>query len=266
MTERDVADPQRVELLAALLDHDDPPWPPGELPPLAHWLCFPPKVRQSALGEDGHPRRDDPDGLTRRMWAGSRVRFLAPVPLGATLERRTVETSSVLKSGRSGPMRFVTLAHSIRSNGAPAIEEEQDIVYRATHDPDAIAAPPPPAAESHVGTPEITRVVTLNATALFRFSALTFNAHRIHYDRDYARDREGYPGLVVHGPLIATLLIDHHLRSRPAKPLQAFGFRALRPLFDGAPFTLGLNARGDETDLVALAPDGGVAMRATART
>lgn len=252
----DIAAARQAHLLAALLDHDTPPWRPGELPPLAHWLLFPPDARQSGIGPDGHPMRED-DGLPRRMWAGSRVRFLAPILLGSEVERETSAIAINDKEGRSGRMRFVTLRHLLKVDGQVYVEEEQDIVYREAG---RNGAPPPP--DALTPAPQIARAVTIDPVQLFRFSALTFNAHRIHYDLPYTQDVEGYPGLVVHGPFIATLLMDHFLRHAPAAQVSSFSFRAQRPIFAGEPFTLGLSPEGVGGDLMAIDQLGGLAMRA----
>lgn len=254
----DVAAARQTRLLAALLDHETPPWRSGELPPLGHWLLFPPETRQSGLGADGHPARED-DGLPRRMWAGSRVRFLAPIRLGSEVVRETRQASVTDKTGRSGRMRFVTLHHRIHAEGCLCIEEEQDLVYR---EPGLNAPPPAPATPAE--RPAIARTIAIDPVQLFRFSALTFNAHRIHYDHPYATEVEGYPGLVVHGPFIATLLMDHLLRAQPGAPVSAFSFRAQRPIFAGMAFTLGLRPDGAGVDLVAIDADGGLAMQARA--
>lgn len=256
---RDIAAHRHAQLLAALLDHAELPWRAGEFPPLAHWLLFPPDARQSLIGTDGHPARAD-GGLPRRMWAGSRVRFLRPILLGDTVERRTTVVSEVDKAGKSGPMRFVTLSHVLSVNGAVAAEEEQSIVYRAAAPAEASARPPAPGTVADV--PAVARQLSLGPVELFRFSALTFNAHRIHYDRDYARSEEGYPGLVVHGPYIATLLMDHFMRHRPHGTVRAFSFKALRPIFDGESFTLGLTEDAKGADLVAIDAAGGIATQA----
>ena len=256
----DKAAARQAHLLAALLDHDTPPWRPGELPPLAHWLLFPPDARQSGIGPDGHPMRED-DGLPRRMWAGSRVRFLAPILLGNEVERETSAVAVNDKQGRSGRMRFVTLRHILTVNGTVCVEEEQDIVYREAG---RNGAPPPP--DALTPAPQIARAVTIDPVQLFRFSALTFNAHRIHYDLPYTQDVEGYPGLVVHGPFIATLLMDHFLRHVPAAQVSSFSFRAQRPIFAGEPFTLGLAPEGMGGDLMAIDHAGGLAMRARVET
>lgn len=263
-TREDVATAAPLAGLAALLDHDVSPWTPGMVPPLGHWLYFLPTARQSALGEDGHPRRDGhgllpPVPLPRRMWAGSRVEFLAPVRVGAALTRVTTVDAISPKRGRGGDLLFVTLRHEISATGTPVIREEQDIVFREA----AGAAPAPVAPPAVAAAPEpadFVRSVTPDPVLLFRYSALTFNAHRIHYDRDYARDVEGYTGLVVHGPLIATLLIDHALRAGLVP--RRFAFRAEAPLVDSAPFDLCLAHDGDGAHLWARDAAGRRAMRA----
>lgn len=238
--------------LRALLDAQAPDRPADVLPPLAHWLFFRPDAPQSALASDGHPERAadgliPPTPLPRRMWAGGRLRFDAPVPVGATMTRRSTVQAVAEKLGRTGPMLFVTLVHEIVVDGAVAIREEQDLVYREAS---AAALPPP----SPVAAPEgTTSTVTPGPVHLFRWSALTFNAHRIHYDADYARDVEGYPGLVVQGPYLATLLLSHSMRCRPERFVAAFDFRARSPLFAGE--DVGLTLTGDGT-LLATGPRG----------
>lgn len=259
MTDSDIASDRHARLLAALLDHTVTPWRAGEFPPLAHWLLFPPDVRQSLIGPDGHPARPA-DGLPRRMWAGSRIRFLRPVRLGETVERQTTVVSEVDKTGKSGAMKFVTLSHLLSVNGRIAIEEEQSIVYRAAAPAGIPAHPPVP--DTVADVPAVARRLSIGPVELFRFSALTFNAHRIHYDREYAQAKEGYPGLVVHGPYIATLLMDHFMQHRPQCAVRAFSFKALRPIFDGDTFTLGLTEDADGADLVAIDSSGGIATQA----
>lgn len=265
-TREDVATAAPLAGLAALLDHDVPPWTAGTVPPLGHWLYFLPATRQSAIGEDGHPRRDGhgllpPVPLPRRMWAGSRIDFLAPIAVGAALTRATMIEAIKPKRGASGDLLFVTLRHDIAANGVPAIREEQDIVFReaASASPLLPAATPAPAAAEPA---DAVRRISPDPVLLFRYSALTFNAHRIHYDRDYARDVEGYAGLVVHGPLIATLLIDHALRAAPDIAPRHFAFRAEAPLIDGAPFDLCLARDGSGARLWARDAAGRPAMRA----
>ena len=232
----DVAALDPLERLSALLDHESWPWPQREVPPLVHWLYFLPRARQSTIDMDGHPRRGDfllPINLPRRMWAGSRIEFLRPLPVGAAILRRSAITGITEKCGAGAPKVFVAVRHEISAEGSPAIVEEQDIVYRGSG-----SSPSTPLRDAAQPVrPEATREIVLDSTALFRFSALTFNAHRIHYDRDYAREVEGYPGLVVQGPFTAILLLDHFLRTRPGARINRVAVRASRPLFDAAPPT-----------------------------
>jgi 3-methylfumaryl-CoA hydratase len=263
----DVAAAGPLAGLAGLLDHAAPPWVANELPPLAHWLYFVPRERQSLLDRDGHPKRGDfwpPVELPRRMWVGSRVELKAGIEIGAALRRRSTLTNVAAKTGRTGPMVFVTVTHEISSGDTPAVIEEQDIVFRSAAVPgDAGVAAP---GRRMTCAPQATRSVIPDPVLLFRFSALTFNAHRIHYDRDYARQTEGYAGLVVHGPLIATLLMDHFLRRFPASAVREFTFRAERPLFDSAPMELCLAQNESGAELWANDSTGAVAMSATLRT
>lgn len=225
-----------VAMLSALLDRDDPPPREGDaLPPLAHWLHFLPVHRQSELGPDGHARRGGflpPVPLERRMWAGSRLEFHRALRIGETARRVSTIRSVTVKEGRSGPLVFVTVRHEIAGEAGPAITDEHDIVYRDAKGA-AVAAPEPaPAGEAW------SREVKPDPVLLFRYSALTHNGHRIHYDHPYAAAVEGYPGLVVHGPLVATLLLDLLRRQRPGADIAAYAFRARRPLLDIHPFTL----------------------------
>jgi 3-methylfumaryl-CoA hydratase len=233
------------------------------LPPLWHWFYFLPRAPQSMLDTDGHPQRGGflpPIPYPRRMFAGSKLRFHQPLLIGRPAERHATIAGVSLKSGRTGPLAFVTVAIRFEQNGILCIEEEQQIVYR---EPGARVPPPatvawpalPPAAQS--------RLVTPDPRMLFRFSALTFNAHRIHYDRDYAAREEGYPGLVVHGPLTAMLLM-HAARATVSKPLVGFSFRGQAPLFDLAPFRLVVTPDGSELQLEAQRSDGQVALAARA--
>lgn len=238
----DVAVASSVARLAALLDYNSPPWADGELPPLGHWLCFLPDAVQSALDSDGHPQRGGflpPIELPRRMWAGGRLEFHAPLMIGESIERVSTITGIRAKTGASGQLTFVTVRHEISGSHGVAVVEEQDLVYREATNAKALIASPPtplPLAEPV----DRTRRITPDLPLLFRFSALTFNAHRIHYDRDYARDVEHYGGLVVQGPLIAMLLMDLWMRDRGRCPVK-FAFRAERPLLDTASFDLCLN-------------------------
>jgi 3-methylfumaryl-CoA hydratase len=262
-TRVETASPEPVERLADLLDHVDPPWPPASLPPLGHWLYFTPRVLASEIDIDGHPKRGDflpPIALPRRMWAGSEVEFHAPIPLGAQMRRTTRIADIRHKTGSTGELIFVTLVHEIGVEDQLALRERQDIVYREPAPASAAIKDTSLAARS----PDVERRVALSPPDLFRFSALTYNAHRIHYDRDYARDVEGYAGLVVHGPFAATLLMDHLLRSRPGADVQRFSFRGVRPLLDLAPFSLCLAWQEGGASLWCRDEDGAETMTADA--
>jgi 3-methylfumaryl-CoA hydratase len=234
---QDVVTAAPLVALAALLDRDDPPPVAGDAaPPLAHWLYFLPNYRQSEAGPDGHALRGSfipPVPLERRMWAGSRMEFLRPLRVGARIARLSRIQDVVPKEGRSGPLVFVTIRHEVSDEEGPVLTDEHDIVFRGET---ALGAKPVPAATDETWHREIRPDPVL----LFRYSAVTFNSHRIHFDHPYATEVEGYPGLVVHGPLIATLLVDL-LRRHSNAALRTYSFRALRPLYDTASFwTCGL--------------------------
>lgn len=222
--------------LAATLDRDDPPPRPGDpLPPGAHWLYTLPLHRQSQLGTDGHARRGGflpPVPLPRRMWAGSQLAFHQPLYIGATVRRLSRIEDVQGKQGRSGALVFVRVRHEFHADDGLALVDTHDIVYRDRPRPGETAPPPTPAPTDAAWR----RRVHPDPVLLFRYSALTFNGHRIHYDRDFCRTHEGYPGLVVHGPLLATLLLDGLRRAQPDAALARFAFRAVRPLFDTGPF------------------------------
>jgi len=261
----DVIAVDRVAAMAATLDLDRAPAAGEPLPAGWHWLYFNGAARQSELGPDGHPRRGGflpPVPLPRRMWAGGRITVSGVLPVGAPAKRTSRILSVESKSGRSGDLVFVTVRHEIAGGRGPALEEEHDIVYRAAPAPGASAAKPEPAPAGAVWRREIRPDPVL----LFRYSALTFNGHRIHYDQPYVTKVEGYPGLIVHGPLIATLLLDLAAREARTSRLRTFSFRAKSPLFDTAPFTVnGLPAAGGrDVKLWAEGPGGTLAMEATA--
>jgi 3-methylfumaryl-CoA hydratase len=231
-TLRDEVTAAPVRNLSATLDRDDPlPQAGTELPPLWHWLYFLPSHRQGEIGPDGHARRGGflpPVPLPRRMWAGGRLTWHAPLRVGDRIERESRIASVTHKSGRSGDLVFVLVRHEVRNAQGLALTEEHDIVYRAAAQP-GDAAPTPQTAPADAPW---SREIVPDPVLLFRYSALTFNGHRIHYDRSYVTQVEGYPGLVVHGPLIATLLVDLARRQRPDAALRSFSFRAVRPTFD----------------------------------
>jgi 3-methylfumaryl-CoA hydratase len=247
----------------ATLDRDDPVPQPGDpIPPAGHWLYFLPDTRQSELGSDGIAKRGGllpPVALPRRMWAGGRIKFLRPLRVGSHISQTATVADVSAKDGRTGKLVFVLLKHVVSDEQGPAIEEERDIVYRGNPDANAPPAKPSPAPASGPWRREIRPDPTL----LFRYSALTFNTHRIHYDRPYTTGVEGYPALIVHGPLIATLLMDL-CRRECAKRLLRFDYRAASPLFDNGPFTLNGRPDGDRAQIWAANADGGLAMTAEA--
>ena len=254
-----------VKAMAATLDLERSPHAGEPLPPGWQWLFFNPVVRRTALGIDGHPRRGGflpPTELPRRMWAGSRIRYLADLPVDALATRRSRILKIENKTGKSGSLSFLTVQHIISCNGTPCISEEQDIVYREATPPGAVAVRAP---KRHDGVPQWGRSVEADTTLLFRYSALTFNGHRIHYDQAYARDGEGYPDLVVHGPLTATLLQQFALECGGGRSLERFEFRGVTPLFVGRAFQLeGQQLEDGTLALWARGPEGELAMSATA--
>ncbi|PRE19969.1 FAS1-like dehydratase domain-containing protein [Burkholderia multivorans] len=256
--------PAPIRLLRATLDDAEPSALPDVLPPLWHWLYFLPGERQSNIGIDGHPRRGGflpPVALPRRMWAGGRLQFLRPLAVDTPIQRRSTIANVQSKSGRSGQLVFVTVLHEIGDAQGVAIREEQDIVYRDAPPP-AAAGTPAPAPQPAPTDEQYSRIVTPDPVLLMRFSALTFNGHRIHYDRPYAMEEEGYTGLVVHGPLIAMLLMEELRRRHPDKTIRAFDFKAVSPLFDTAPFTVNGKLEGHTARVWARGPQGQLAMQA----
>ena len=255
-----------VAAMSATLDREDPAPRAGDaLPPLWHWLYFLPIHRASEIGPDGHPRRGDflpPVALPRRMWAGSRLEFHRPLRLGEDISRLSRIVDVTHKQGRTGPLVFVRVCHEISDARGVALTEEHDIVYRDMPRP-ADAAPPPQPAP---GNAAWVREIRPDEVLLFRYSALTFNGHRIHFDRRYVTQVEGYPGLIVHGPLIATLLLDLLRRNLPQALVTHFTFRAVRPIFDNGTFSVCGREEdgGKQVKLWARDAQGWLAMDATA--
>lgn len=237
-----------------------------------HWCLCTPDAPTVALGEDGHPRRDEseasflpPVPQPRRMWASSQVEFLTPLVLGGAIERISRVASITAKQGVSGGLMFVEVEHETRCDGTAAVREVQSLVYRDAAASDAPLSPPPPG-EGHfdpVGWRTV-RVVRPSEALLFRFSALTFNSHRIHYDAPYARDVERYRGLVVHGPLTASLLLDLAQRELGDNALKSFAFRGLSPAICGEDLHLALREADGGYELGAFAGDGRQVMSANA--
>ena len=274
-----------VRALSATLDRDDaaPVAGSSKLPPLWHWLYFLPKQRQSELGPDGHPKRGGflpPVPLPRRMWAGGRLRWLPENPLrvGDAVQRVSRIESVTHKAGRTGDLLFVLVKHEVHNGTGLSLTEEHDIVYRAAaqqtptlgtdvfslHPEGALAARggPSPLASDPVPAPTAAeqgalwqREIVPDDVLLFRYSALTFNGHRIHYDRKYVTEVEGYPGLIVHGPLIATLLVDLVRRHVPDAFVKGFHFKAVRPTFDLHPFRINARPAADGKTVQVWAQD-----------
>jgi 3-methylfumaryl-CoA hydratase len=247
--------------MAVTLDREPGFTEGSPLPPAWHWLYFHDVVRASELGDEGHPRL----GITmptvplpRRMWAGGLLEMRAPVSLGSWCERRSTITAITPRTGSTGPLFFVTVQHDLHADGQHRVREEQTIVYREMSVEATLPVPDPAPDDA-----DSSREWRLDSTALFRYSALTFNGHRIHYDVDYARTVEGYPGLVVHGPLLATLLLDlaHSAGRTPA----TFRYRARSPVFLPHAFTVNLSEHDGDLRLWAATEDGGLAMSAEAR-
>jgi 3-methylfumaryl-CoA hydratase len=263
-TRFDVATAAPVAALSATLDYDDAlPQTGDALPPLWHWLYFLPLARQSEIGPDGHVKRGGflpPVPLPRRMWAGGRLEFTRPLKIGEAIARVSTIADVSHKQGRSGELVFVLARHEISDGAGVALTEEHDIVYREFSKPGDSVPPPQAAPADHAWIREI----NADAVMLFRYSALTFNGHRIHYDRKYVTEVEGYPGLIVHGPLIATLLMDLLRRNLPDAVVIRFAFRAVKPIFDLAPFFVCGRQDGNTIKLWAKDAEGWLAMEATA--
>ena len=245
-------------LIATLDEHDPEPRMGDALPPLWHWLYFLEAAPASKIGPDGHGERGDflpPIDLPRRMWAGSRFSFDGePLRLGDTARRVSTIKSIEPKSGSSGSMVFVTVQHTLSGPKGVSLQEEHDIVYREAARPGEKARDPK-AAPTDAST---AKTIVPDPVLLFRFSALTFNGHRIHYDQPYVTGTEGYPGLIVHGPLMGLLQIELARRASAGRTPRTFQFRALSPVFAGAPMTVAArrDAGGALTTWIANAKGG----------
>ncbi|NVO13806.1 MAG: MaoC family dehydratase N-terminal domain-containing protein [Rhodoplanes sp.] len=259
----DQAYPTPARALAATLDDVGTEFAIGKpLPELWYWLYFLPVVPMAEIGSDGHPRRGGflpPISLERRMWASGRHVFHDRLRIGDVLHKTSEITKVSAKEGKTGSMVFVTVRHAIRTGRGLAVEEEQDIVYLPM--PKAFTPPAPTAAPE---SPTWSEPCPIDPVLLFRFSALTFNGHRIHYDEPYATGVEKYPGLVVHGPLQALLLMQSARRHNPGRVPARYTFRAVRPLFAFDRVSLMGVARDDGGhDLFTVNGDGHVGMQAT---
>lgn len=264
----DTLTPQLLERFRATLDlkAESDTAPQG-----IHWCLCLPDAPTATLGPDGHPRRDLNDGsflppipLPRRMWASSKVEFLAPIEVGAAIVRTSTLASITEKSGGSGQLVFVEVDHETRADEVLAVKERQTIVYREATG--TAPTPRPASAEPDFSGWHFHRTLTPSEPLLFRYSALTFNSHRIHYDLPYASQEEGYRGLVVHGPLTATLLLDLAAQQFGSNVLASFAFRGQSPAFAGEALHLVGKAERNALTLTALGEDGRVVMSAEANT
>jgi 3-methylfumaryl-CoA hydratase len=247
----DIVTAQLVRGLRATLFLDIGEPRPGDAAPFTvHWCLAQPVLPMSELGPDGHPSRGGflpPVPLPRRMWAGGELAFLDPLRVGDEVTRSSQISDVTMKTGSTGALCFVSVSHLISTTRGVAIRERQDIVYRAlasgpqSNAPAKPVAPPPAAAhrERHMADPVL----------LFRYSALTFNGHRIHYDRDYVTKVEGYPGLVFHGPMQAALLVECAARLHGGAAPKKFSYRGVQPMFDGSEFSINANQTTDGMEL-----------------
>jgi len=256
-------DPFPARALAGLLDRTNAPSSGDALPLPWHWLYFLDTPSRTGTGADGHPLRGGflpPVPLARRMWAAGRLNVLTPLVIGRSARKISTVRAVDLKEGKSGPLVFVTVGHELHQDGRVCLIEEQNLVYR-----EAPGAPAPlPAGDAPATAGEWSGEVKPDPALLFRFSALTYNGHRIHYDRDYATREEFYPALVVHGPLLATLLLDLLARERPDAAVTRFEFRALRPAFDTDPICLRGQPEDFGASLWTVDSSGAVGMKASA--
>ncbi|MFZ9137862.1 MAG: FAS1-like dehydratase domain-containing protein [Hylemonella sp.] len=264
-TRQDLISAAPLAALSATLDRDDPaPAIDTPVPPLWHWIYFTPQTLARDIGADGHAKRGGflpPVPLPRRMWAGGRLHFHQPLRVSETATLVSTIKDVTVKSGRSGALVFVCVRHEYSGPSGLALSEEHDIVYRDAPSTDAPAPAPTPAPTDA----QFQRLIEPDPVLLFRYSALTFNGHRIHYDRSYVNQVEGYPGLVVHGPLIATLLLDLLRRNQPQARVAEFSFKALRPTFDIHPFSVCGKSDGSIATLWGRDHEGFLTMQAHAK-
>jgi len=264
VTRTELLDLRPAVTMAAMLNRPGVPRMGDLLPPLWQWIYFTPAPLASEIGIDGHPARGaflPPVPLPRRMWAASKVQFISPLHLGETVQKQSRIDSVKLKQGASGPLVFVTVDHLYSVEDEPRIAEIQTLVYVGKNR----GTSPTTGVQEHIEPGDWSRRIEPDPVMLFRYSALTGNTHRIHYDRDYATREEGYPGLLVQAPWAVTLLVDLLQEHCPGSILTEFSFRAMRPLPDTAAFTLHGKRKGDEVILRATDMDGQLAIDATAR-
>ena len=260
--QHDICSTRPVHMMQALLNQTS--IQPVVLPHLYHWCYFLPIVDHQTLAEDGHPRKGNflpPIPFPKRMWAGGRLQFIQPIQIDQALHRESEIKNIQFKQGKSGSMYFVTVEHRLFADDQLCIIEEHDIVYREasnklTSIPTAIDQP------QELRTADYRHHYHADTVALFRYSAATFNGHKIHYDRNYCIEQEGYPGLVVHGPLLATLLLHFFKHEYPAADIKTFNFRALKPVFDFQKFNVCGVCNADQAEVWIEHLDGSVAMQA----
>lgn len=255
----------QADALTATLDRDDSPYKEGDaIPPGWHLFYIREVVKLRDTASDGHPKRGDflpPIDLPRRMWAGTQATYHKPIHVGETIRNVTTIEAVTPKVGKTGPLVFLKLKHEISGEDGVATTEFQDVVYREEAQPGAVAPEPPPAPAEAVWK----RTIHPSPVLLFRYSALTMNSHRIHYDRTYVTEVEKYPGLLVHGPLTFTLLLDLFRRENSETALKSFAVRAVSPIYDTHDFTVeGVPGDAGEASLWALNNDGRLAMSAKA--
>jgi 3-methylfumaryl-CoA hydratase len=262
-----VVEGTQLDLMAAIFDKSwDECAPYNFLPPLWHWLLFQSPVRQSSIGADGHPKRGGfmpPISLPRRMFAGARLEFIRPLRRGEAVTRKALIKSITPKSGRSGNLVFVTVSYEIAGDDGIAIKEEQDIVFREPALANSSAKSAPTALTTAASSYPVEEILQPDPVMLFRFSAATGNSHRIHYDQSYSRDEEGYPDLVVHGPLQAIWLADMG-RRHLGRELTTFSFKGLKPAFVNRPLRGGFRSQGESAELAVL-DEGAETLTAQAR-
>ena len=237
----------------------------SDLPGLWHWCWYNDAFPASELGRDGHPKRGGflpPVSLPRRMWAGGNLEFAAPIKVGTEHTKRSVIKNIEEKTGRSGPLCIVTIEHQVMRGDMVCVHEEQNLVYREDPKKDA----PAPNSPSPPENPDLSRTFTPDPVLMFRYSALTFNGHRIHYDVDYARNVEGYRDLVFHAPLTATLLLQLATELNNGIPVRKYAYRATTPLFCNEEFRLCGRRDGEKLLVWAETPDGFQAMIGEAKS
>lgn len=262
--EEDIVANKQAKMMQALLNQSTKTL--TELPLLYHWLYFLPIVDQAELGTDGHPKKGGflPQiPFPKRMWAGSRVQFLKPILFEQKIQRHSEISNIVFKQGKSGELFFVTVKHSIYAQGELAIVDEHDIVYREAHNQiQTSKVTPSQQEERHYSYKQS---FAADTSLLFRYSALTFNSHKIHYDITYATQVEGYPSLVVHGPLLATLLLHQLAIEYPDKQVAQFEFKAIKPVFQFNDFFICGDIHEQDGSLWIEHSDGQIAIKASVK-